>query len=79
MLVAAEKIKDRCKESGIHVTVKIQNLWETTYVVPGSDLIVEMFPFFGDEPCPVLSGKPFINHIGEEELLEEILQLLGTE
>ena len=79
MLVAAEKIKERAAKRSLTVDVTIQNLWETSYVRPGYDLIIEMFPFFKDQACPVLSGKPFINHIGEEDLLKEIQRLLCGE
>ncbi|MBS6644267.1 MAG: hypothetical protein KH366_11885 [Clostridiaceae bacterium] len=73
MLMAAEKIKKRW---GGELHVKIQNLWETSYVEPGYDLIIEMFPYFEDQPCPVISGKPFISHAGEKDCVETIVGLL---
>lgn len=76
MLIAAEKIRERCAQRGVTAETTIQNLWETSYVRPGYDLIVEMFPFFTGVDCPLFSGKPFINHIGEKALLEQIADAL---
>lgn len=76
MLIASDKIKAQCMERGVAVETSIQNLWETSYVRPDYDLIVEMFPFFTEERCPIISGKPFINHIGEKNLLEQIADCL---
>lgn len=79
MLIVSDKIVEKCSGRGVMVETTIQNLWETSYVRPGYDLIVEMFPYFQGEQCPVISGKPFIHHIGEEELLNRIVQLLCLE
>lgn len=76
MLMASKKITERCAQKGVFVDATIQNLWETTYVARNYDLIVEMFPFFKDQKCPVISGKPFISHAGEKALVEHIAQLL---
>jgi len=76
MLMASQKIQERCVQKGITADVTIQNLWETTYVARNYDLIVEMFPFFKDQKCPVFSGKPFISHVGEKTLVEQIVQKL---
>lgn len=79
MLIAAEKIRAQCEARGVSAETTIQNLWETSYVRPGYDLIVEMFPYFEDTDCPVADGRPFINHIGEEALLKKIVSLLCSE
>ena len=79
MLIVADKIRARCAAHGVDVDTTIQNLWETSYVRPGYSLIVEMFPYFENERCPVISGKPFINHCGEEAVLDQIAQLLCGE
>ena len=76
MLMASNKITQRCRQEGVTVDVTIHNLWETTCVARNYDLIVEMFPFFKDEKCPVLSGKPFISHVGEKALVEQIAGML---
>lgn len=79
MLIVADKIRARCAACGVTVQTTIQNLWETSYVCPGYSLIVEMFPYFENEKCPVVSGKPFINHRGEDVVLDEIASLLCEE
>lgn len=76
MLSAGEKLTESCKARGVHLDVKIQNLWETTYVAGNYDLIIEMFPYFKNEKCPVISGKPFISHAGEKELVKSITDML---
>lgn len=79
MLIVSNKITERCKQRSVIVETTIQNLLETSYVRPGYDLIVEMFPYFDQQPCPVLSGKPFINHVGEDALLTQICDSLCME
>ncbi len=76
MLSAGQKLTESCKKRGVTLDVKIQNLWETTYVAGNYDLIIEMFPYFKDQKCPVLSGKPFISHAGEKELIGKITDML---
>jgi hypothetical protein len=76
MLRAGELIQERCKKEGVLVDVTIHNLWETTYVAGRYDVIIEMFPFFKGKTCPVISGKPYINHVGEKELTERIAAIL---
>jgi galactitol-specific phosphotransferase system IIB component len=77
MLMAAQKINKRCDDKNISVDVKIHNLWEGAAITgKGFAVIVEMFPYFENMACPVLSGKPFINRIGERELVEQIVGLL---
>ena len=78
MLMAAEKIEDACRARKIPVQVKIHNLWESAYAGEGFDMIVEMFPFFENMPCPVLSGKPFISHQQEKPLVAQIVELLAN-
>lgn len=76
MLSAGQKLTERCKEKGVYLDVTIQNLWETTYVAGRYDLIIEMFPYFKNQKCPVISGKPFISHAGEKELIEQVTGML---
>lgn len=76
MLRAGELIRESCEAEGTYITVEIQNLWETGYVAGNFDLIIEMFPFFEDMPCPVISGKPFINHIGEKKVIAAAKDIL---
>jgi hypothetical protein len=79
MLRAGELITESCRAKGVDIQVNIQNLWETTYVAGNYDVIIEMFPFFENEKCPVVSGKPFINHIGEKDVIKNVTELLCGE
>ncbi|MDR1576012.1 MAG: hypothetical protein LBS37_08415 [Treponema sp.] len=76
MIAAARKIEDACLERKIRVNIKVVNLWESQYTGEGYDLIVEMFEFFKDQKCPVISGRPFVSHQGETELVNEIVDML---
>ena len=78
MLMAAEKIEERCREYKIRVNIKVHDLWESQYPGEGFDVIIEMFKFFENQQCPVYSGKPFIIHQGEKELVNEIVELLSN-
>jgi galactitol-specific phosphotransferase system IIB component len=77
MIAAARKIEDACWERKIRVNVKVVNLWESQYPGDGYDLIIELFEFFKNEKCPVISGKPFVAHQGEEELIDKIVDILN--
>lgn len=77
MLMASHKLEDRCRKENIDVTVRVHNLWEGAAVSGKEyDLIIEMFPYFENVQCPVLSGKPFISHAGEKQLIDQIIELL---
>jgi galactitol-specific phosphotransferase system IIB component len=79
MLMAAEKIQEECFKNQIDVAVKIHNLWESAYVDTNNDIVIEMFPFFKDLRCPVLSGKPFICKREEDKLIHKIISILKGE
>jgi galactitol-specific phosphotransferase system IIB component len=79
MQIAAGKIEDACRERKIRVDIKVHNLWESRYPGEGFDVIIEMFTFFENQDCPVISGKPFIIHQGEKELVSEIVNILAAE
>lgn len=79
MLRAGELVTESCRARKVEIQVNIQNLWETSYVAGDYDVIVEMFPFFEGMSCPVVSGKPFINHVGEKALVARLTDLLCGE
>ena len=79
MLMASERIVEECCKNKIEATVKIHNLWESTYIGGNYDIIIEMFPFFKDLPCPILSGKPFICKREEDKLIKSIITILKGE
>ncbi|MDR0403429.1 MAG: hypothetical protein LBH35_07580 [Treponema sp.] len=77
MVTAARIIEDACWEHKIRVHVSVLNLWESQSPGDGYDLIVEMFEFFKNEKCPVISGRPFVAHQGEKELVDQIVDILS--
>jgi len=77
MLRASEEIKDRALMTGIDVNIKIHDLWMSSVVDVDYDLIIEMFPYFDEVACPLLDGRPFINRIGEEKLVDKVMDILG--
>jgi len=80
MLNAAQKIEKSCREKDIWVDVKVHNLWEGSAITgKGYSVIIEMFPYFENMACPVLSGKPFITLIGARDLVKRIVELLENE
>jgi galactitol-specific phosphotransferase system IIB component len=81
MLIAAENIEESCRKARIPVHVDIKNLWESASTGEGYDVIVEMFPYFENVSCPLLSGKPFINRLGgaDKALVAQIVELLRDE
>lgn len=79
MLRAGELITESCRARKVDIQVNIQNLWETSYVAGNYDVIIEMFPFFENEKCPVISGKPFISHVGEKDVIKKVTDLLCGE
>jgi galactitol-specific phosphotransferase system IIB component len=77
MVAAARQIEDACWEHKIRVNVSVLNLWESQSPGGEYDLIIEMFEFFKNEKCPVVSGRPFVAHQGEKELVDEIVNILS--
>ena len=77
MLIASQKVQELCDKQDIDVLVTVHNLWEGAAITGREfDVVVEMFPYFEGLGCPLLCGKPFINHIGEKELLAQIVEYL---
>ena len=77
MLRAASMIEDECRNREIAIQVKIQNVWETpTVVMEGLDVLIQMMPLYETAPCMLVSGKPFISHFQEKQLLSSILEYL---
>lgn len=76
MLIASQSIEESCLKARIPVRVDIKNLWESACTGEGYDVIVEMFPYFENVSCPLLSGRPFILRQGTKELVDRIIALL---
>lgn len=77
MLRAASMIEEKCWEKEISVEVKIQNVWESPNVrMDGLDVLIQMIPLYTEAPCMLVSGKPFISHVQEKQLLASIIDHL---
>jgi hypothetical protein len=79
MLRLAEAIRQICQSRDLLVHVSIHNLWESAYVDGRADLVIQMFPFFKELPCPVLDGRPFLNRRGDDELFAKIVSIIEEE
>ena len=77
MLRAAAMIEEKCREKDISVDMDIQNVWESPNVrMDGLDVLVQMMPLYAEAPCMLVSGKPFISHVQEKQLLASIIDHL---
>ncbi|BES64244.1 hypothetical protein SANA_06830 [Gottschalkiaceae bacterium SANA] len=77
MLRAASMIEDECRDRDISISVKIQNVWESpTVEMQGLDVVIQMMPLYETAPCMLVSGKPFISHFKEKQLLSSIIDYL---
>lgn len=79
MAKAAEKIKKECDKRGIKVLITIHNLWETSYIDPRADMVIQTFPFFRELSCVLIDGRPFVHGRKEQELLTQIITILEKE
>jgi len=77
MMRGAEKIKKTCGARNLQVQVSMHNLWESSAIDPRANLVIQMFPFLRDLPCPLLDGRPFITGKGESELVEKVITILS--
>lgn len=76
MARAGEQLSERCQRAGIHITVAYLDLWVSDFLPPGTDVVIEMFPYFKNLSIPVISGRPFLSGMGEKELFESIISTL---
>ncbi len=79
MLRAAELIKDVGNEHDLDIDVTVHDLWASSLEDLSYDLIIEMFPYFEDVNCPLISGKPFISRIKEKDLIKSIMAILESD
>lgn len=77
MLRAAELIRNACNKEDIPAKVEIQNIFEKSEVdYKDLDILIQMIPLYENLPCLLLSGKPFITHIGEKNVIGNIVNHL---
>lgn len=75
--VVATKIKEKCEDYGIHVSIAQCKLMEIDSKAADYDLIVTTGKFVGDNlEAPVIGAMPLLTGIGEEEILEKIISYL---
>ena len=67
MIRVGEKLTELCKAENLTVKVKYVDLWVSDYLLPSTDLVVEMFPYFKDLDLPVVNGRPFLNPLKEND------------
>jgi len=73
MVRVGEQLAERCKVEDIPVKIKYVDLWVSDYLLPNTDLVIEMFPYFKDIDIPLINGRPFLNHQQEEEMYSEVI------
>ena len=76
MVVVGEKLTDLGKAEDLHLNIKYVDLWVSDYLLPKTDLVVEMFPYYKNLDIPVFNGRPFLNHLEENEMYPKLLDLI---
>lgn len=75
--VVAQKIRDICQENGIDIVVTQCKLLEVDSKADGFDLLVTTGVFRGgDVAVPVIGAISLLTGFGEEETMEEIVNVL---
>lgn len=67
MVRVGEKLAELCKAENLTVKVKYVDLWVSDYLLPSTDLVVEMFPYFKDLDIPLVNGRSFLNPLKEND------------
>jgi hypothetical protein len=76
MIRAGDRLSDLCREQGLRVQIRYVDLWVSDTLLPNTDVVVEMFPYYKGLAIPVINGKRFITRQGEKELLAELVSLV---
>jgi hypothetical protein len=74
MIRVGEKLKELCEAESMPLKIKYVDLWVSDYLMPDTDLVIEMFPYYKDLSIPVVNGRPFLTHIGEENTYQKIVE-----
>ena len=72
----ASRLQREFAEAGLDVDITQCRVSEIGAYVDHVDLVVSTAPFAGALTVPVISGIPFLTGIGDEEALEQILDVL---
>ena len=74
--VVASKIREACEDANVRVSVTQCKLMEIDSKVDDFDILVTTGKYGGDSAkIPVVSAMSLLTGIGEEETLEEIVEL----
>jgi hypothetical protein len=76
MVRAGEKLTDLCEAENLRVNIKYIDLWVSDYLMPNTDLVIEMFPYYKNLSIPVVNGRPFIGRQGEQQLYTELVDMV---
>ncbi|MCG1012882.1 PTS sugar transporter subunit IIB [Tepidanaerobacter sp. GT38] len=74
---ATERVVEYCKERGIDIDFQQSNVASLPSLDGTADLIVSTTNVPFQMKTPVVNALPIITGIGEEEVLEQILKILG--
>jgi hypothetical protein len=74
MVRVGEKLTELCQAEGIQLNISYVDLWVSDYLMPSTDLVVEMFPYYKRLNIPVINGKPFLNPQEEEGYYPILIQ-----
>ncbi len=78
--VVATKIREKCEENGVAVTVNQCKLLEVESKADGYDLLVTTGKFTGGTvTIPVITAISLLTGIGEDATLEQIVEQLKKE
>lgn len=73
MVRVGEHLKDLCSAQNLPVNIRYVDLWVSDYLLPNTDLVIEMFPYYKNLEIPVLNGRPFLDHQAEGEMYTRVL------
>jgi hypothetical protein len=81
MVRVGEELIERCHAENISIKVSYIDLWVSDYVLPDTDLVIEMFPYYQQLDIPVLNGRPFLNPLEEKKyfnvMIDKIKDIVG--
>jgi len=76
MIRVGEELVSMCKAENLQVNIKYVDLWISDYLLPSTDLVVEMFPYYNDLDIPIVNGRPFLNPNQEKAFYSEMISMI---
>lgn len=74
MVRVGEKLTELCQDENLSVKIKYIDLWVSDYLLPSTDLVVEMFPYYKNLDKPLVNGRPFLNPMKENDLYVDLIK-----